>query len=85
MTLRALVMSLSCYGALEIVGLLLLLLLTAQTSPFSAFCTAIHSFTTGEPRDFKLDTLTYHSKSHSADEKSSLKGGWSGSRKQFLH
>jgi len=29
--------------------------------------------------------LTYHSKSHPADEKSSLKGAWSGSREQFLH
>jgi len=45
-----------------------------QTTPFSAFCTAIHSFVTGEPRDFKFGTLTYHSKSHPADEKSSLKG-----------
>jgi len=33
----------------------------------------------GEPRDFKLGTLTYHSKSHPADKKSSLKGAWSGS------
>jgi len=43
-------------------------------TPFSAFCTAIHSFVTGEPRDFKLGTLTYHSTSHPADEKSFLKG-----------
>jgi len=34
---------------------------------------AIHSFVTGEPRDFKFGTLTYHSKSHPADEKSSPK------------
>ena len=27
----------------------------------------------------------YHSKSHPAEEKSSLKGAWSGSREQFLH
>jgi len=42
-----------------------------QTTPFSAFCTAIHSFVTGEPRDFKFGrpTLIYHSKSHPADEK----------------
>jgi len=40
---------------------------------------------TREPRDFKLGTLTYHSKSHPADEKYSLKGAWSGSREQFLH
>ena len=46
---------------------------------FSAFCTAIHSFVMGEPRDFKFGTLTYHSKSHPADEKYSLKGAWSGS------
>jgi len=50
-----------------------------QTTPFSAFCTAIHSFVTGEPRDFKFGTLIFHSKSHHADEKSSLKGVWSGS------
>ena len=43
-----------------------------QTTPFSAFCTAIHSFVTGEPRDFVFGTLTYHSKSHHSEEKSSL-------------
>jgi len=32
-----------------------------QTTPFSAFCTAIHTFVTGEPRDFKFGTLIYHS------------------------
>ena len=35
--------------------------------------------------NFKFGTLTCHSKSHPADEKSSLKGAWSGSREQFLH
>ena len=55
------------------------------TAPFSAFYTAIHSFVTGEPRDFKFDALIYHSKSHPADEKYSLKGAWSRSREQFLH
>jgi len=45
-----------------------------QTTPFSTFCIAIHSFVTGEPRDFKFGTLIYHSKSHPADEKSSRKG-----------
>jgi len=49
-----------------------------QTTSFSAFFTAIHSFVTGEPRDFKFGTLIYHSKSHPADEKSSMKGAWSG-------
>jgi len=49
------------------------------TTPLSAFCTAIHSFVTGEPRDFKFGTLIYHSKSYPADEKSALKGAWSGS------
>jgi len=34
------------------------------TTPFSAFHTAIHSFVTGEPRDFIFGTLTYHSTSH---------------------
>ena len=54
-----------------------------QTAPFPAFCTAIHSFVTGEPRDFVFGTLTYHSKSHPAEEKSSLKGAWSGSNNPF--
>jgi len=40
-----------------------------KSTPFSAFCTAIYSFVTGEPRDFKFGTLTYHSKSHPADTK----------------
>ena len=53
--------------------------------PFSVFCTAIHSVVTCEPRDFKFGTLTYHNKSHPADEKYSLIGAWSGSREQFLH
>ena len=57
--------------------------LTTPNHPNSAFCTAIHSFVTGEPRDFKFGTLTYHSKSHPADEKSSLKGAWSGSGDPF--
>ena len=35
-----------------------------QTTPFSVFCTAIHRFATGEPRDFKFGTLIYRSKSH---------------------
>ena len=54
-----------------------------QTTPFSAFCTAIYSSVTGEPRDFKFGTLTYHSMSHPADEKSSLKGAWPGSGDPF--
>ena len=54
-------------------------------SPFSAFCTAILSFATCEPRDFKFGTLTYHATatSHPADEKSSLKGTWSRSVDPF--
>jgi len=54
-----------------------------QTTPFSAFCTAIHSVVMGEPRNFKFGTLTYHSKSHPADEKYSLKGAWSWSGEPF--
>ena len=54
-----------------------------HTTPFSAFCTAIHSFVTGEPRDFTFGTLIYHSKPHSTDEKSSLKRAWSGSDDPF--
>ena len=50
-----------------------------QTTLFSLFCSAIHSVVTGEHRDFKFGTLIYHSKSHPADEKYSLKGAWSGS------
>ena len=53
------------------------------TTQISAFCTPIHSFVTGEPRNFKFGTLTYHSKSHPADEKYSLKGAWSGSADPF--
>ena len=53
------------------------------TTPFSAFCTAIHNFVTSEPRDFKFGTLTYCSKSHPADEKSSPKRAWSGSSDPF--
>jgi len=40
-----------------------------QTKTFSAFSTAIHSFVTGESRDFKFGTVTYHGKSHPADKK----------------
>jgi len=54
-----------------------------QTTPFSAFCPAIHSFVTGEPGDFIFGILTYHSKSHPAEEKSSLKGAWSGLGEPF--
>jgi len=57
--------------------------LPLQTTPFSAFFTAIHSFITGEPGDFKFGTLTNHSKSHPADEKYSLKGALSGSGEPF--
>jgi len=53
------------------------------TTPFSAFRTAIHSFVTGEPRDFIFGTLTYHSTYHPAEEKSSLKVAWSGSNNPF--
>jgi len=38
----------------------------------------------GEPRDFIFDTLTYHSKSHPAEEKSSMKGAWSELGEPFL-
>jgi len=57
--------------------------LMPQTTPFSAFCTTIHSFVTGEPRAFKFGTLIYHSKPHLADKKSSPKGAWSGSGDPF--
>jgi len=36
-----------------------------------------------EPRNFEFGTLTYRSKSHPADEKSSLKGAWPGSGDRF--
>ena len=32
--------------------------LNTPNHPFTAFCTTIHSFITGEPRDFKFGTLT---------------------------
>jgi len=57
--------------------------LTTPNHPIFCICTAIHSFVMGEHRDFIFGTLTYHSKSHPADEKSSLKGAWSGSGDQF--
>ena len=53
------------------------------TTPFSALRTAIHSFVTREPRDFIFGTLAYHSTSHPAEKKSSLKGAWSGSNNPF--
>ena len=59
--------------------------LTAPNYPIFCLFPAIYSVVTGEPRDFKFGTLTYHSKSHPADEKYFLKGAWSGSREQFLH
>ena len=49
---------------------------SSHNHPIFRISTAIHSFVTGEPRDFKYGTLIYHSKSHPADEKSSLKGAW---------
>jgi len=57
--------------------------LTTPNHPIFVFYTAIHSFVSGEPRDFKFGTLIYHSKSHTADEKSFLKGAWSGSGDPF--
>ena len=42
--------------------------LTTPNQPFSAFRTAIHSFVTGEPRDFTSGTLAYHSTSHRAEK-----------------
>ena len=55
----------------------LTLTIIARNHRIFAFCTAIHSFVTAEPRDFKFGILIYHSKSHPADEKSSLKAAWS--------
>jgi len=37
----------------------------------------------GEPRYFIFGTLTYNSTSHPAEEKSSMKGAWSGSNNPF--
>jgi len=58
-----------------------------QTTPFSAFCTAFHSFVTGEPRDFVLGTLTYHSKSQPAEKNLPRKGRGQGqiTRFRILH
>jgi len=57
--------------------------LSTPNHPISAFRTAIHSFVTGEPRDFIFGTLAYHSTSHSTEKKSSLKWAWSGSNNPF--
>jgi len=58
--------------------------LTAPNYTIFSIFTAIHSVVMGAPKDFKFGTLTYHSKSHPADEKYSLKGAWSGSGEPFL-
>ena len=48
---------------------------TPQTTPFPSFCTAFHVFVSGVvDRDFKF-----------GNEKSSLKGTWSGSRNVLLN
>ena len=39
----------------------------------------------GEPRGFEFGVLTYHTKSHPANGKSSLKGAWSGSNNPFYN
>ena len=45
------------------------LTLSALNHPiFFAFRTAIHSFVTGEPRDFIFGTLAYHSTSQPAEK-----------------
>jgi len=72
------------YALYRMVALPMTFLECPKTTPFSAFCTAIHSFVTGEHiRDFKFGTLTYHSKSHPADEKSSLNGRGHGQLTRF--
>jgi len=53
------------------------------TAPFSTFCTAFHIFITGVDRNFKLGTYIDRSKSQHADDKSSPKGAWPGSRDPF--
>jgi len=57
--------------------------LTAPNYPIFCILHRHSCVVTGEPRDFKFGTLTYHSKCHPADEKSSLKGAWSGSGEPF--
>ena len=71
------------YALYRMVALPMTLIECPLTTPFSAFCTAIHSFVTGEPGDFKFGTLTYHNTSHPAEKKSCLKGAWSGSNNPF--
>ena len=53
--------------------------------PVLEFCTPCNFSATANARDFKFGTLTYHSKSHPAEEKSSLKGAWSGLGEPFIH
>ena len=55
--------------------------LTAPNYPIFCILHRHSCVVTGEPRDFKFGT--YHSKSHPADEKYSLKGAWSGSGEPF--
>jgi len=57
--------------------------LSANNQPIFCIFTANHSFVTGEPRDFKFCTLILRGNSQPADEKSSLKGAWSGSGDPF--
>ena len=57
--------------------------LTAPNHPIFCILHRHSQLRKGEPRDFKFGTLTYHSKSHPADEKSSVKGAWSGSVDPF--
>jgi len=45
-----------------------------QITPNSTFCVAFHIFVLGEHRNFKFGEQVDHSKSHSTDDKLSLKG-----------
>jgi len=54
-----------------------------QTTPISPFCTAFRIFVMDVVRNFKCGLQVNCSKSQLVDDKSSLKGAWSGSRDTF--
>ena len=57
--------------------------LTTQNHPIFCILHRYSQLRNGQPRDFKFGTLAYHSTSHRAEEKSSLKGARSGSNNPF--
>jgi len=50
---------------------------------YNTFCNTFHISVTGDATDFKFGWYVNHSMSQSADDKSTLKGAWPGSRDRF--